>query len=466
MSDFLQSWIKDAVRKVANKVLTSNDSEIKTEELLKSVRQEENNRVQISQFIKCPTEENPFNKCLLIVNDKTHIIAAVFSTKALNKFKTLEPDIPLTSISGSFIVLKKYYFTYDKSIEKLQLHIDDFMYTALGGAKVYTGEFESINEIPSTKTFISVLNTRIEEEKKNDEVYHYGWKDISKICDEDCDISSEDRNILDNLPGWSNTDLPSNPIEEFKEFNNDNIINQNDSLFNSQSIFEIVDFKPDNEIDESDNQNENNKKSEKRYRDVINDDMNLSGNEMNIENQYNSKRMKSNDYEEINQPLLFTQQVESIPNQDINMETISNFSDHLSSGTDDILTSNFAPAGNYSNHSDRSGISGNDEFEFDKETILSNPYITNEDQNTISFNTERLIEKANFYSQFNQYNDNSDEIIYESENLDNTDSPGFINNESWDTLNSFNLNSNQISSNNSNNINDNMISDDYQYMWE
>jgi len=40
------------------------------------------------------------------------------------------------------------------------------MYTALGGAKVYTGEFESINEIPSTKTFISVLNTRIEEEKK------------------------------------------------------------------------------------------------------------------------------------------------------------------------------------------------------------------------------------------------------------------------------------------------------------
>jgi len=47
--------------------------------------------------------------------------------------------------------------------------------------------------------------------------------------------------------------------------------------------------------------------------------MNLSGNEMNIENQYNSKRMKSNDYEEINQPLLFTQQVESIPNQDINM---------------------------------------------------------------------------------------------------------------------------------------------------
>lgn len=98
-----------------------------------------------------------------------------------------------------------------------------------------------------------------------------------------------------------------------------NIINQNDSLFNSQSIFEIVDFKPDNEIDESDNQNENNKKSEKRYRDVINDDMNLSGNEMNIENQYNSKRMKSNDYEEINQPLLFTQQVESIPNQDINM---------------------------------------------------------------------------------------------------------------------------------------------------
>jgi len=54
MSDFLQSWIKDAVRKVANKVLTSNDSEIKTEELLKSVRQEENNRVQISQVL------NPF----------------------------------------------------------------------------------------------------------------------------------------------------------------------------------------------------------------------------------------------------------------------------------------------------------------------------------------------------------------------------------------------------------------------
>ncbi|ORX58530.1 hypothetical protein BCR36DRAFT_409041 [Piromyces finnis] len=489
MSDFLQPWLKNDVIKIVNEILSKDNSKIRIEEAVKNVQLEECRRVQIAQFLKCPTKENPNDTCLSYVIDKTNFIMAIFSTKALDTFRANEPDISFTSLRGCFIILKKYNFSYDNKSRQLQLYIDNFDYIG-GQANVYPGELQSINEIPSIKTFLSVIYSRIKEEEKNEEVYHYGWKDINKISDEDCYISSEDRSILDNLPGiyilsinciqytiiygiyiylfeilgWSE---PNSPFILNEEINNNDILNHNDPLFNSQSIFEIVDFKPE-EDDENNRQNENRKKSEKRYRDVdvISDDSNQSENDMNIETQLKFKRMKNNDYEEDDQPLMFTQPMELIPDQDINMEINSNFSDHLSTSTDDNLTSNFAPAGAYINSNNNSEISEN-EYETDKESIFSNSYTSNKDKNSLSFNTQKIIEKVNFFSQANPSDDASDEILYESANLDRNGSINFINNnESWDNIDDFNLYSSQNSSNNSVDLNDTMMSENFQYMNE
>jgi len=61
-----------------------------------------------------------------------------------------------------------------------------------------------------------------------------------------------------------------------------------------------------------------------------------------------------------------------------NRETNSNLSDHLSSSTDNNLTSNFAPAGKYSHSNHSSSVSDNTES--DKESEISNPFIDTRDR--------------------------------------------------------------------------------------
>jgi len=93
-------------------------------------------------------------------------------------------------------------------------------------------------------------------------------------------------------------------------------------LFNSQSFFEIVDFNTieSNNQNEMNNNDQLNKKPEKRYRETISDDTNSSENEMKIEDNYNIKRIKVNDYVLDNQNLVFSQPIDSSHNtQDIYM---------------------------------------------------------------------------------------------------------------------------------------------------
>jgi len=63
--------------------------------------------------------------------------------------------------------LKEYNFIYDSEYQQLQIYINDFDYIGgQGQAYVYTGNLQFINDVPSIKTFISVINTKIKEEKE------------------------------------------------------------------------------------------------------------------------------------------------------------------------------------------------------------------------------------------------------------------------------------------------------------
>jgi len=92
-------------------------------------------------------------------------------------------------------------------------------------------------------------------------------------------------------------------------------------LFNSQSLFELVEFNPSesNDLNEINVHDQSNKKSEKRYRETISDNMNSSENEMNVEDNYNTKRIKINDYMD-SQNIVFSQPIDIIHNtQDVYM---------------------------------------------------------------------------------------------------------------------------------------------------
>jgi len=76
--------------------------------------------------------------------------------------------MPLTSLWGCFIILKKYNFIFDREFRQLQIYINDFDYiSGQGQTHVYTGNLQSVNDIPSIKTFISVINSNIKENEVN-----------------------------------------------------------------------------------------------------------------------------------------------------------------------------------------------------------------------------------------------------------------------------------------------------------
>eukprot|EP00833_Pecoramyces_ruminatium_P011156 jgi/Orpsp1_1/1185188/evm.model.c7180000092666.1 len=321
MSEFLNAWLKSTVIDIINDVVQKEKKEISIESIIKNFPQKKSRRVQIDKFLKCPTENNPNEKCELFVVDKCNYITAIFSPIAINKFNLNNSEIPLTSLRGCYIILNSYNFDYDRKTKEIYLNVDEF--ENIGGQPtVYSNDIQSINEIPTVKAFIAILNQKIKE-GNNEEIYHYGWNGINEISDEDCYISSEDRNILDKLPGWSDSDSTYSEILNNK---NNNIINENDSLFNSQSIFEIIDYNNnDNSIMyNQDQNNESNlkekKRSEKRYREAISDDTNSSENDMIIEKENDQKRIKINNSSSLNSEIIFFSQPIDIfhESQDVN----------------------------------------------------------------------------------------------------------------------------------------------------
>jgi hypothetical protein len=473
MSEFLQAWLKDSIINIITEVFQNEYKGSNIENEIKILSFKKNPRVQIDKFLKCPTSSNPDEECISIVVDKCNYISATFSPAAIQKFKLKNPEIEMTSLRGYYIILNEYNFDYERKARQLYLNIEEFNYIS-GEATVYSNDIQFINDIPSIQAFIAILNQEINEENQ-EEIYHYGWDNIIKVSDEDCYISSEDRNILDNLPGWTDSD---STISEVLSNKQNNIINENYSLFNSQSIFEIADFKEDNILYNRAQSNESpikeKKKTEKRYRESVDSDINSSENEKIIDENYNKKRIKVDNSSLSNETLFFSQPIDIFhQSHEINIETNSDFSNHLSVSTDENLTNKFAPAGKYSSSSrSHSSISENNESEIDK--VTTDTYTENGDKNNKSFNINKTIEKANLCN--NSFDDNGDEILYESQNFEIDSSPNsrsFIDDNSIDPLSQFNLleklDSNQnLTDKNENNelndFNDNMISDNYQYM--
>ncbi|KAG4099608.1 hypothetical protein H8356DRAFT_351342 [Neocallimastix lanati (nom. inval.)] len=204
MSEFLQAWLKDSIINIITEVFQNEYKGSNIENEIKILSFKKNPRVQIDKFLKCPTSSNPDEECISIVVDKCNYISATFSPAAIQKFKLKNPEIEMTSLRGYYIILNEYNFDYERKARQLYLNIEEFNYIS-GEATVYSNDIQFINDIPSIQAFIAILNQEINEENQ-EEIYHYGWDNIIKVSDEDCYISSEDRNILDNLPGWTDSD--------------------------------------------------------------------------------------------------------------------------------------------------------------------------------------------------------------------------------------------------------------------
>jgi hypothetical protein len=188
------------------------------------------------------------------------------------------------------------------------------------------------------------------------------------------------------------------------------------------------------------NQDQNNeslikkgRKTEKRYREAIDNFINSSENEMIIEEKNKQKRIKIENTSLNDENIFYSQPIDIYhESQDVNMEINSDLSDHLSVETDENLTNKFAPAGRYNSNNSYGSLSDSGESESDKEE--KDTYIVNGDKNNKSFNINKIIEKANFYNQINSSLNDRDENLYISQNLESD--------------------------------NDNMSSDNYQIIWE
>jgi hypothetical protein len=328
------------------------------------------------------------------------------------------------------IILNKYNFNYDRKAQQLYLNIEEFNCVS-SQITVYSNDIQFINDVPSIKAFITILNQKIREEN-NEDIYYYDRNDLNKISD---DVSLVDRSILDDIPDWSHSDSIYSEVLNNK---NDNLIFEDDSLFNSQSIFEIFDINGSDML--YNNQDQNNeslikkgRKTEKRYREAIDNFINSSENEMIIEEKNKQKRIKIENTSLNDENIFYSQPIDIYhESQDVNMEINSDLSDHLSVETDENLTNKFAPAGRYNSNNSYGSLSDSGESESDKEE--KDTYIVNGDKNNKSFNINKIIEKANFYNQINSSLNDRDENLYISQNLESD--------------------------------NDNMSSDNYQIIWE
>jgi len=433
MCELFQAWLEESINNIINIVFQNENKESNIENIIKTLSFKKNQRIRIDKFLKCPTINNLNVECISIVFDKCNFITATFSPSAIQKFKLKNPEIEISSLRDYNIILNKYNFNYDRKAQQLYLNIEEFNCVS-SQITVYSNDIQFINDVPSIKAFITILNQKIREEN-NEDIYYYDRNDLNKISD---DVSLVDRSILDDIPGkwdWSHSDSIYSEVLNNK---NDNLIFEDDSLFNSQSIFEIFDINGSDML--YNNQDQNNeslikkgRKTEKRYREAIDNFINSSENEMIIEEKNKQKRIKIENTSLNDENIFYSQPIDIYhESQDVNMEINSDLSDHLSVETDENLTNKFAPAGRYNSNNSYGSLSDSGESESDKEE--KDTYIVNGDKNNKSFNINKIIEKANFYNQINSSLNDRDENLYISQNLESD--------------------------------NDNMSSDNYQIIWE
>ncbi|ORY59830.1 hypothetical protein LY90DRAFT_505941 [Neocallimastix californiae] len=333
MCELFQAWLEESINNIINIVFQNENKESNIENIIKTLSFKKNQRIRIDKFLKCPTSNNPNEECISIVFDKCNFITATFSPSAIQKFKL--KILKISSLRDYNIILNKYNFNYDRKAQQLYLNIEEFNCVS-SQITVYSNDIQFINDVPSIKAFITILNQKIREEN-NEDIYYYDRNDLNKISD---DVSLVDRSILDDIPDWSHSDSIYSEV-----LNNKNV----------------------------------RRKTEKRYREAIDNFINSSENEMIIEEKNKQKRIKIENTSLNDENIFYSQPIDIYhESQDVNMEINSDLSDHLSVETDENLTNKFAPAGRYNSNNSYGSLSDSGESESDKEE--KDTYIVNGDK--------------------------------------------------------------------------------------
>lgn len=71
--------------------------------------------------------------------------------------------IEISSLRDYNIILNKYNFNYDRKAQQLYLNIEEFNCVS-SQITVYSNDIQFINDVPSIKAFITILNQKIREE--------------------------------------------------------------------------------------------------------------------------------------------------------------------------------------------------------------------------------------------------------------------------------------------------------------